>query len=959
MEWTRREREALARELAGKLRGQVRFEEADRALYSTDASLYQILPIGAVVPADEDDAAEAIRICLAAGAPVIPRGSGTSLAGQTIGRAVIVDVSKKLDGVLSIDAGNRRAVVQPGLIQSHLNAAAGRHGLLFGPDTASATRATLGGMVGNNSAGSYSILFKKTVDHVRWLDVVLSDGTRERLGPVPLAEAERRAQGGGVLGSAYRAALKIRAELADEIRTRFPKIMRRVSGYNLDELLHPDRIDLARLIVGSEGSLATVLRMEVDLVEAPRKKGLAVLHFSDLVAAVAATTTILRARPAAVELLDELLMDLARKHPTFAAKLWFARPETRAVLLVEFWVDDEAELEARFADLARELAADGFRCPITRAETAAQANDAWAVRKAGLPLLASIPTKRKPLEFVEDTAVAPDKLPAFVKRFQEVVARHGTQAAYYAHASAGCLHIRPLLDLHDAEDRARMAKIAEEVFHLVMEFGGSMSGEHGDGRSRSHFNERHFGSTIYNAFKTVKAAFDPSNLFNPGQVVDGPPMLDDLRWDFTANLRTPPTVLDWSETDGGMGAALESCNGTALCRKLGEGTMCPSFMATRDEEDSTRGRADLLRSALSGALSKDELFGPAMDDAMRLCLMCKACKSECPVKVDMAKMKAEWLSWRHQERGTPLSSKLLGNVHALLGWGSLAPGLANWAGGTGVGRWLAERVLGFDSRRPLPRLAARDFAAAYVPGRARGAARGPAVLLVDTFSRYLDPRPALDAAALLEAAGHEVVPLMPGCCGRPAFGQGLLSLARAQAGAMVAALEPYASKGIPIVGVEPGCLSMLWDDAGALVPGEATRTVKAATRQLEAYLLELGAAGVALPFQPLAGSLGIHPHCHQEALGRGAATPAALALVPGLEVKVLGGGCCGMAGEFGFLEYETSRKVFANTRTAKAEGTVCAPGSSCRTQIRDLASRTVLAPASVLRASLDGAKLPV
>lgn len=960
MEWTRRERQALEAELRGRLRGQVRFSDPERALYASDASIYQVMPLGAVVPADAADAAEAVRLCLDAGAPVLPRGGGTSLAGQAVGEAVVLDLSRNLDEILTIDPEARTAVVEPGVVQSHLNRAAGRHGLMFGPDTASATRATLGGMLGNNSSGAHSILYGKTVDHVRRVEAVLSDGAVHALGPVSLGGP---APADGVLGRVCRLARRLRRHQAAEIRARYPKVMRRVSGYNLDALLpregcdHQEEVNLASLLVGSEGSLGTVLSMEVDLVPAPATRGVALLHFADLEPAIAATTRVLEQGPSAVELMDAMLLDLAAAHPGFRPRLWFMTPATRAVLLVEFFADADTQLARKLATLEA-LARDLPGCVgATVARTALQVNDAWAVRKAGLPLLASIPTRRKPLPFVEDTAVDPERLPEFVRRFKEVVTDHQTRAAYYAHASAGCLHIRPLLDLHDEGDRARLESLSEAIFELVVEFGGSMSGEHGDGRARSHYNARLFGPRVYRAFQELKAAFDPRNLFNPGQVVDAPPMGEDLRWDFHRTPELPRAGFHW-EHEGGFPAAVEACNGTGACRQRGEGgTMCPSFMATRDEQHSTRGRANLLRAALTGALPPAQLHGEAMEQALELCLSCKACKHECPVKVDMARLKAEWQYGRNQSRGMGPTRWMLARTRTWLDLAGRSPRLANrLLDGLAVP---LGRLLGGAGAPPLPRLAPVGLRERLrdrpppLPGP-----RTPVVLFADCFSRHLAPEPFLDAVWLLERAGNQVLVPELACCGRPALGQGDLDEVRRLAEQSLAALRPHLEAGTPILGLEPGCLSMFWDDYPALLRGPEVRRLAAQVHLVDEHLLARLDAGVALGLGPLRTTLGLHPHCHQLALGRAAATRTLLARVPGLEVHELRGGCCGMAGDFGYRHPEVSAAVWRQTDASRWDGATCMPGWSCRQQARGH-GRAALAPVQVLRGSVEGGGLAV
>jgi FAD/FMN-containing dehydrogenase/Fe-S oxidoreductase len=957
--WTRRERDALRDELAGTLRGEVRFRDSDRALYSTDASIYQVMPIGVVQPADQEDAARAVRICLEAGAPVLPRGGGTSLAGQTVGRAVVVDLSRHLDRIVSVDAAKKIAVVEPGVVQSRLNAHLAPMGLMLGPDTASGSRATLGGMLGNNSSGSHSILYGKTVDAVRRVKAALSDGLVHELGPMkatdlvlPAATEERP---DGLMERLFRYLADLRRDHQRAILENFPTVMRRVSGYNLDAALGEKTINLASLLVGSEGSLGTALEMEIDLVDAPATKGVALVHFPALDPAIEATCTFLDTGPSAVELMDDMLLDLAAANPTFAKKMWFMEDGTRAVQLVEYFADSPEELAEKFGRLEAAAAKLPGSPRVVRADEAWQVHDAWAIRKAGLPLLSSIPSERKPLPFVEDTAVDPEKLPEFVRRFKQVVDEHETQAAYYAHASAGCLHIRPLLDLSRQDDRVRLESISEAIFELVVEFGGSMSGEHGDGRARSHYNARLFGDRVYQQMRRLKGTLDRENLFNPGQVVDAPAMGDDLRWDFD---RTPaserPQGFAWSNV-GGFHGAVKSCNGTAACRQVGEGSMCPTYMALREEEHSTRGRANLLRSAITGALEPEELYGDGqVAEALELCLSCKACKSECPVRVDMAKIQAEWRHGRNQARGARPRK-----------WLELArpfAGLANGMASSVLGKAVTKAVLGMTGERPLPpisssdgRALARDAAAARATP---DAPRGPVVLFADTFSCHMDSRALEDAAAVLAAAGHEVVVPALGCCGRPAVGQGDLEHARALASANLAALTPHVEAGTPVVGVEPGCLSMFWDELVDLVPGPEAEALAAHVQLFDEYVLELMDDGFEPELHGLGADLGVHLHCHQDALGKGDSTALLLAKLPDQDVTKLGGGCCGMAGDFGYKHPEVADAVFARTDVAATDGPVCAPGWSCRGHMRHH-GKQAYAGATLLRMAMDGDALEV
>ncbi|MBI3974937.1 MAG: FAD-binding protein, partial [Armatimonadetes bacterium] len=625
----------LAARLREAVRGEVRFDHFSRVLYSTDASIYQILPVGVVLPRDAEDVAAALRICADAGVPVLPRGGGTSLAGQAVGRAVILDCSRHMDAILAIDPDRREARVQPGVVQDELNVALAPHGLRLGPDTATSNRATLGGMIGNNSCGARSIVYGKMVDHVQALRVLLAGGAELTLGAIDEAALLATLAEDSRAGRLTRAVIETVEAHRTEIDRRFPKILRRVAGYNLPEMfLRP--FNLARLIVGSEGTLGVVTEATVRAVPRPAHTAVGVVHFRDLQEALEATPLILPHGPSAVELLDRFLLEMTRAQLEFARRMTFVQGDPDALLLVEVAGDSRQEVLERLAAVERSLASAGMGYAVVRAVDAAEQDNIWRVRKAGQGLLQGVKGDSKPITFVEDTAVPPERLAPFIRRFREILDRHGVRTALYAHASVGCLHVRPLINLKEGPQVETMRAIAEAVGDLTIEFGGTMSGEHGDGLVRGWFLERYFGPEIYGVFRTIKRAFDPDTLMNPGKIVDAPAMTADLR--YGPAYRTVPveTHFDWSR-DGGFAAAVELCSGLGACRKTVEGTMCPSYMVTREEEHSTRGRANLLRGVLSGVLPPEELTGRRLFDALDLCVECKGCKAECPANVDMAK----------------------------------------------------------------------------------------------------------------------------------------------------------------------------------------------------------------------------------------------------------------------------------------------------------------------------------
>jgi FAD/FMN-containing dehydrogenase/Fe-S oxidoreductase len=955
-------RRALEKQLRRHLRGEARFDAMSRRLYSTDASIYQIEPMGVVLPRSLDDLQTAVQIALEMHVPIIPRGGGTSLSGQSIGPGLVVDCSKYLNHILELDPERRFARVEPGVVLDQLNRAALPHGLQFGPEVATSNRANLGGMIGNNSAGSRSIVYGKTIDHVLALRAILSDGAMTRFEPLTPDQWQTRASAPTFDGLLHRQLAGIVADHAPAIRQRFPKILRRVSGYNLDVLVDPtDPVGLHQLLVGSEGTLAVLAEAELRLVPRPRHRGLLLPHFDSLTACVDAVAICLEARPTAVELLDQMLLDLAHGNLALRETMASIVGRPAALLMVEFSSDDEAEVHDRIEKLRRRLEGTvGMSAAVVAVEPALR-DRLWNLRKASMPLLLGMPGDRKPVTFVEDTAVAPAKLPEFVARFRDILRRHGTDGAFYGHASVGCLHIRPLLDLKDVHEVARMRRITEDVTDLVLAFGGALSGEHGDGLARSEWNRKMFGDEVYDAFRAVKHAFDPHGLFNPGKIVDAPPMTDNLRYGPGYAPQSPPTVFDYRR-QGGFVRAVELCNGSGACRKLAGGTMCPSFQATRDERDSTRGRANALRLALVGEHPFDALRRRDLFDVFDLCLSCKACKAECPSNVDVAKLKAEFLHLYYQGRSRPLGQTAMARVHR---WNRLAAPIAplvNWMGRSRPLRWLAEKLVGIDRRRSLPTLHAAHFRrwfARHAPAPSAGR-YGRVVLLDDCLTTYFEPAIGRAAVRVLEAAGYAVELAGLPCCGRPLVSKGFLDEARDLARGQLPRLARRAAAGVPILGLEPSCLAMLADDWTELVPGDDSRLVADAARHADAWLADRAANGRCdLRLRPRDAVCLVHGHCHQKALTGVAGTRRALELVPELRVQLLDTGCCGMAGTFGYerqhfdLSVAIANLALLPALKSQPDAAVVAPGTSCRHQILDLEGRHALHPMELLAEQID------
>jgi len=949
----------LEAELRRDVEGDVRFDSYSRLLYSTDASMYQVEPIGVVIPRHAGDVQAAIEIANRQQVPLLPRGGGTSLTGQTVNRAVVLDFSRYMAKVLEVDAEALWARVQPGLVQDELNHHVRPMELLFGPDTSTSSRATLGGMIGNNSGGAHSIAYGLTIEHVLEISTILADGSRAVFGEVTPEAFRAKMQSPGLEGQIYREVARIRDQYREEIATRYPqKHWRRVCGYNLDELVKDRPLNMARLIVGSEGTLLTVVEAKVRLVRRPKATAVDVIHYHDIQEALESSQAILETGPYAVELTDKMILDLARGNIEQSKRMGFVQGDPAAILIVEYSGDTETEVKGKVEALEARRARERFGYASHLAYDSAEQQSIWKLRKAGLGLLLGTKGESKPIAFVEDTAVDPKHLPEFVPRFREIMAKHGAQGAYYGHCSVGCLHIRPLINLKTQRGLEQVRAMADEIFYLVLSFGGAISSEHGDGRARSPFLERVYGAAIFTAFQELKAAFDPRNLMNPGNIVSSPGITEHLRYGTAYKTWEPKTLLDFS-AQGGFAAAVEMCNGVGVCRKKLEGTMCPSYMATRDEEHSTRGRANALRAVLSGKVPATDLAGHRLFEVMDLCLECKGCKAECPSNVDMAKMKYEFLHHYYSVNGLPLRNRLFGRIARLSRLGSRLAPLSNWIAQSRPNRLLMERLFGIDSRRPLPAFARETFTDWFDRRRPRlDAPRGSVLLFHDTFVTYNTPEIGRAAVELLEAGGYRVELADKKCCGRPLISKGMLAEAKAHAEWNVERLHPWVARGVPIVGLEPSCLLTLRDETPELVRTEAARAVARSSFLLEEFLLRERQQGLSLRFRDGRRRALLHGHCHQKALVGTAATVQALQWA-GFDVTEVDSGCCGMAGSFGFEKehYDVSvtlgnRRLVPAVHAASEDTEIVAPGMSCRQQIAHLAERRAKHPAEVLREAL-------
>ena len=935
---------AIADDLRGSLSdpSDVLIDRPSRLLYATDASLYEMEPVAVVFPRTPSDAEAAVAVARAHGVPVLPRGGGTSLAGQGVNHAVVLDFTRHMNAVLDLDPDRRIARVQPGLVLSELNKAARKLGLHYPIDPSTANRATIGGGIGNNSCGTHSGLYGKTVDVVDSMDVILSDGEQLRFDQVDERRLRALIDAGGREGRLYRDLRELADRERSEIAERYPDIPRRVSGYNLETLLDPEGVNLSQMVVGSEGTLAVVTEATVQLAPLPRRRGILAAHFRTLIEAAEATVVANRHKPAAIELVDDIIIERCRSSVGYAPLAEFVVGEPGAILLIECFADADSNLNEQLRTIRSELEAQGMGYAfVTETDSAAQAR-MWQMRQAGLGLLMSMHGDPKPGAFVEDTAVPPERLPEFVARFDAAVRAKGLRAGYYGHAAAGCLHIRPVVNVKDPVGLDQTEELASEIADLVVEFGGSLSGEHGDGIVRGAFMEKMYGPRLVNAFRETKQIFDPDGLLNPGKIIDTPPFRDNLRLSPETVNHEPPGWLDFS-SEGGLARAAEMCNGQGACRKF-DGGMCPSFMVTQDEEHSTRGRANLLRQVLNGAMPLEELSGERLHDALDLCVECKACKAECPSGVDLAKIKYEVLAHRHREHGVPLRDRAFANISTLLRFGSLAPALANLAGSTPLAK-LVMKQLGVNPQRSLPRLTNQTFDQ-WFRRRAKSAlglppaVRGDVVLFDDTFTNFVHPEVGIAATTIIEALGYRVTRVeQRACCGRPSISKGLLDNARSLAERNVSALLPYAASGIPIIGTEPSCLLTLRDEYPLLLRNENASRVAAHALLFDEWLArELDTDDAPSIFAGSHGPLNLHAHCHQKALA-GVDQTLSVLQHAGYEPEAIDSGCCGMAGSFGFEaeHHEISRamgelRLFPAIRGAR-HIPVAVTGVSCRQQI--------------------------
>ncbi|QCP49555.1 FAD-binding protein [Trinickia violacea] len=984
---------SLAVKLAKELRGDVYFDAASRGRYATDASIYQIMPIGVAVPRDQADALVALDIARDLKVPVLARGAGTSQCGQTVAEALVIDNSKWLNAVVDFDEAARTVTVEPGMVLDHLNAWLKPHGLWFPVDVSTAAQCTIGGMAGNNSCGSRSIEYGNMVHNVLSIDAVLADGSQHRFGPMIEAGSAPRMQ--AIVGALTQIATRERQEIAE----RMPKVLRRVAGYNIDlfDCQNPraytddGSANLAHLLVGSEGTLAYSRQLTLKLAPLPAHKVLGVVNFPTFYQAMELTQHIVKLGPTAVELVDRTMIDLAIGNPAFRPVIESALTgDPQAILLVEFAGESRDTLLAQLDKLVELMGDLGMQNSVVKMPDAGAQKALWEVRKAGLNIMMSMRGDGKPVSFIEDCAVPLEHLAEYTSRLTDVFHKHGTEGTWYAHASVGTLHVRPILDMR-RDGAQKMRAIAEEAAALVREYKGAYSGEHGDGLCRGEWVAWQYGPRINEAFREIKRLFDPENRFNPDKIVNPPKMDDAVNFRFAPGYREAPLApaLDWSawnvtrnpltgeesapgtggDLSAGLAKAVEMCNNNGHCRKFDAGTMCPSYRVTKDEQHVTRGRANTLRLAISGQLGQDGLASAEVKDVLDLCVSCKGCKRDCPTGVDMARIKIEaraaWASkhgMRLREKMVafmPRYAPLASRFGAAIGFAESVPGLSA----------LVKRAFGFAPQRSLPR-----FAKPFLKnGQANAQASWPlredgkeVLLFVDTFNNYMEPENARAAQRVLEAAGYTVYLSASGdgkplCCGRTFLAAGLVNEAKAEARRTLGTLKPFIARGVPVVGLEPSCLLSLRDEFLGYGYGDEARRLSEHAFLFEEFLVREQQAGrLELNLKALDTDRAlVHGHCHQKAFDAFSPVQTVLKWIPKLDVSTVESSCCGMAGSFGYEaeHYATSMamgelSLLPAVREAGADVLIVADGTSCRHQIHDGAKRQAMHVARVLEAAL-------
>lgn len=949
--------EQLQRDLIGAIEGEVRFDAATRRAYSVDASIYEIEPLGVVTPKHRADLLKVIEIAHYHHTPLTARGAATGIAGGCIGYGLIVDLSKYFRSIIKINYEQEYAICEPGVIQDQLNAELSLKGYRLGPDTSTGNRATIGGMLANNAAGARSLRYGKMVDHVEEVTLALSDGELLTLKMLSEEELQVKSTLQSREGAIYRSILKLRAEYGHDIKEHFPRLPRRVSGYNLDELVKGEGLNLAKLVAGSEGTLGLAVDIKLKICKKPKVTALCLIHCTELLPAMRLIPAMLTHALLSLEMIDAKIIAAGRGHPTLRGKLSWLVGDPQAVYIAELEGEELLEVQEKLHAFTLEMQKLNIGYAYVELMHPAAMQAVWELRKAGLGLLLSKRTYSRAIAFIEDVSVAPTELFAFMQEFLACLKSFGKEAGIYGHVGAGCIHVRPYIDLGSADEQQLMQKMMIAVAELLLAHGGALSGEHGDGYIRSWLNEKMFGPRLYTAFCQLKAAFDPPHLLNPGKIVHPLPLLHDLRMP-TEIIRPLPlaTFLDFNP-EGGFDLTADLCNGNGMCRKS-EGVMCPSFQVTNDEYDTTRARAQALRAIIHGHWPKEALASQQLYDVLDLCVQCKGCKTECPSQVDMAKMKSEVLYHYQQTHGYPLRNRLFGHIGKLNQLLSPLARLANASSESRLGKKLFS-WLGIAPQRRLPTLARERFTHWFhrQPQQKCAVNGKKVVLFSDTFTEFNYPEIGKAAVSILQALGYYVIVPSWSCCGRTLYSKGMLKQAKKNAIKLISQLTPFAEQNIPIIGLEPSCLFMLIDDLQGLVGDNLNlKKIQALGTSFDAFLHRHLVNGK-LPLA-LKGSetfILFHGHCHQKAHEGMQVTVELLRSLPGCHVEVIDSGCCGMAGAFGYESehYAFSMqigclKLFPAIRKTPSTTLLVANGISCRQQIADGTGRKALHLAELL-----------
>ncbi len=950
----------LEAELRLNTKSEIKFDFISTQLYSTDASNYKIVPLGVVIPRYPEDVNAIVDIARKYNVSIIPRGGGTSLAGQTVGHGLVIDFSKYLNKILSLSIEDREVTVQPGIYIEHLNKYLQEYGLIFGPDPSTARVATAGGVIANNSTGAHSILYGMAGDNIRSSKVTLSDGTQLELGLIDEKLLNGSTEQVGNLNELYRRIIDLRKKYLELINSKFPKHWRRASGYSLNYLTE-SQINISKLLAGSEGTLAVINELTLKLVDKPRYNGLLVFEFSNMLSAMDCVPKILQKEPSAIELIDNLLVSLTREHPGYSPLLSFLKTDPAAILVVEYSGVSEYEVSGKIDSLESYMMNSNEKFVSSKVLSEGEQEKIWSLRRAGLGLLMSKRDEIKPVPCIEDISVPIESLSSYVNEVTKLVESFDTTAAFYGHASAGCLHMRPLINMKSKNGIKIMKELTVGGLELALKYGGVLSGEHGDGLQRSFLNERLFGSEVYKVMKEIKLAFDPIGLLNPGKVVESPDPTANLRYGVDENIQLIETSLDWS-SENSFQTAIEMCNGQGVCRKLGEGIMCPSFMATRDERDSTRARANILRSYMYGDLKPETLYGEELHSVFDLCISCKACKTECPSGVDMAKIKAEYLSSYKNKNGFTIRDRLFANIDRVNRITSNFPMVANFL--NELLTKVFSQSMGISNERKLPKLNKYTFSSWY---RKRKDSNNEligekVVYFCDTWTEYYQPSVGIATVGLLESIGFDVeIVEHKKCCGKPMISQGMLESARKNALENLSALSYFLDRGIPIIGTEPSCILTFKDEYLSLVPNNKY-AVKLAENSyvLEEFLdLILADDNKNIAWKNSGPNVLFHSHCHHRALGDHSASSRVLTL-SGCKVEESQAGCCGMAGSFGYEKehYGISKligedRLFPKIRSLPRETLVGTNGFSCFHQIQHFTGRSPIHIAQILFNQLD------